>query len=278
MSVLPDLPGLPLPLNGNTRLFAILGDPIAQVGSPGLFNRAFRQRGLQAVLVPAHVTPDNLSQVVEGLRRIRNLGGLIVTVPYKIAVMDLLDEIGPAARRIGAVNAIRRLDDGRLIGENFDGAGCIRALQMNGQSVVGRRVFQLGAGGAGRAIAHALADEAPASLSIADLDQQRAKELADSICRAYPSLKVVVTAPAPGDADLVLNATPLGMREDDVYPFDLNEISAGAFVVDIILKPPFSPLLQAAQARGLGIQQGPAMLEGQVEAICDYFTAPAGGN
>lgn len=276
MSALPDLPGLPLPLSGRSQLFAILGDPILQVGSPGLFNQAFRRRGLEAVLVPAHVSPGDLAQAVQGLRQIRNLGGLVVTVPHKIAIMDLLDEIGPAARKIGAVNAIRRLADGRLLGENFDGAGCVRALQGNGQTPAGRRVFQLGAGGAGRAVAHAIADAGPASLRIADLDPARGQELVDSLRLAHPGLDVAVTAADPGMADLVINATPLGMQADDVYPFEFSRIADGAFVVDVILKPPFSALLQAAQARGLGIQQGPAMLEGQIEAVCDFLTGPEG--
>ncbi len=271
---LPDLPGLPLPLSGRTRLFAILGDPIHQVGSPGLFNQAFRRRGLEAVLVPAHVTSGDLAASVAGLRLIRNLDGLVVTVPHKIAIMDLLDEIGPAARKIGAVNAIRRMEDGRLVGENFDGEGCVRALKSNGQSIVRRRVFQLGAGGAGRAVAHALADEGPASLRIADLDAARANELVESILRAHPAMDVAISAPAPENADLVINATPIGMQPEDVYPFDPAEIAEGAFVVDVILKPSFSPLLQAAQARGLGIQQGPAMLEGQIEAVCEFLTRP----
>lgn len=273
---LPDLPGLPLPLSGRTRLFAILGDPILQVGSPGLFNQAFRRRGLEAVLVPAHVAPQDLARAVEGLRQIRNLGGLVVTVPHKIAIMELLDEIGPAASKIGAVNAIRRMADGRLVGENFDGAGCVRALRGNGQAIAGRHIFQLGAGGAGRAVAHALADEGPASLRIADLDRNRAGELVESLNRAHPALAVSVSAPEPGDADLVVNATPLGMRPEDVYPFDPAAIADGAFVVDVILKPPFSALLQAAQARGLGFQQGPAMLEGQIEAVCEFLTRPEG--
>src|SRR5512139_3945728 len=116
---IPDLPGLPLPLSGKTRLYAIIGDPIAQVGSPGLFNAAFRRRGAKAVLFPAHVAPQDLAAMISAFRAIRNFDGIIVTVPHKIAVMDLIDDVLPSGRRIGAVNTIRRAEDGRLVGDNF---------------------------------------------------------------------------------------------------------------------------------------------------------------
>ncbi|WP_051328796.1 shikimate dehydrogenase family protein [Geminicoccus roseus] len=270
---LPDLPGLPLPLGGDTRLFLIIGDPIAQVGSPGLFNPAFRRRGAKAVLAPAHVAPADLKATMAGLRLIQNLGGIVVTVPHKIAVMDLLDEILPSARRIGAVNAIRRTADGRLVGDNFDGKGCIRALADDGRSVAGRRVLLTGAGGAGRAVAHAMADEKPALLRLYDVDQRRLEELAASVGQAHPGLAVETGAPDPDGFDVVVNCTPLGMRPSDPYPIEPSRIAPSSLVVDVILKPATSPLVEAAAARGCQVQRGMQMLEGQVEAICDFFAA-----
>ncbi len=268
---LPDLPGLPLPIGGDTRLHVIIGDPIAQVGSPGLFNPAFRRRSARAVLVPMHVTPDHLAAAMAGLRRIGNLDGIVVTVPHKIAVMDLVDEIGPSGRRIGAVNAIRRTADGRLVGDNFDGKGCIRGLANDGRSVAGKSILITGAGGAGRAVAHAMADEGPARLRLFDLDEQRLAELAASVRQAHPDL-LVETGPAePEGFEVVVNCTPLGMKPGDPFPIDPARIAPGTLVVDVILKPATSPLIEAAAAKGCPVQRGIRMLEGQVDAICDFF-------
>lgn len=274
---LPDLPGLPLPITGDTRLHVIIGDPIAQVGSPGLFNPAFRKRGARAVLVPAHVTPGDLAAAIAGLRLIGNLDGIVVTVPHKIAVMNLIDEIRPSGRRIGAVNAIRRTADGRLVGDNFDGKGCIRALADDGRSVAGRQVLLVGAGGAGRAVAHAVADEKPARLRLFDVDEQRLAQLVLSLRQAHPDISVETGPVDPEGFDMVVNCTPLGMRQGDPFPIDPVRIAPATLVVDVILKPATSPLILAAAAKGCPVQRGIRMLEGQVDAICDFFEigAPA---
>lgn len=267
----PDLLGLPLPLSGETRLYAIIGDPIGQVGSPGLFNAAFRRRGAKAVLFPAHVAPQDLATMVSAFRAIRNFNGIIVTVPHKIAVMDLIDDVLPSGRRIGAVNAIRCAEDGRLVGDNFDGKGCVRALRADGHTVQGKSVLVVGGGGAGRAVAHAIADEGPARLRIIELDEARLADLIASVRSSHPGLSVEAGPAAPENFDVVINCTPLGMKEGDPYPVDPERIAPGTLVIDIILKPAISPLLRAAQARGCPVQPGIRMLEGQVDAICDFF-------
>lgn len=133
--------GLPLPINGDTRVYAIIGDPIGQVGSPRVFNTLFRERGVPAVLVPLHVSPDALEDAVRGFRAFANFDGIIVTVPHKVAVAGLVDRVGDAGKRIGAVNAIRREPDGTLLGDNFDGKGCVIGLQREGHSVSGKRTL-----------------------------------------------------------------------------------------------------------------------------------------
>ncbi|HTJ94164.1 MAG TPA: shikimate dehydrogenase, partial [Pararobbsia sp.] len=107
--------GVPGPLSGSTRLYAIVGDPIAQVASPRLFNTAFRERGADAVLVPMHVPPAALRGVIDTFRATHNFDGLVVTVPHKIAAVEWVDELGPHARLTGALNTIRKADDGKLI-------------------------------------------------------------------------------------------------------------------------------------------------------------------
>jgi len=268
---IPDVLGLPLPLSGETRLYAILGDPINQVGSPGLFNAAFRRRGAKAVLFPAHVSPQDLASVISAIRAIRNFDGIIITVPHKLAVMDLIDEVLPSGRRIGAVNAIRRAEDGRLVGDNFDGKGCVRALRDDGRTVTGKSVLIVGAGGAGRAVAHAVADEKPRRMRIVELDAPRLADLVESVRAAHPDLELETGEPDPEGFDAVVNCTPLGMKEGDPYPVNPERIAPGTFVIDVILKPATSPLIKAAEARGCPVQRGIRMLEGQVDAICDFF-------
>lgn len=122
---------------------------------------------------------------MSAFRAIRNFGGIIVTVPHKIAVMDLIDDVLPRARRIGAVNVIRRIEDGRLVGNNFDGQGCVRALRDDGHTVNGKSVLVLGGGGAGRAVAHAIADELPTRMRIAELDEARLADHLASVRSAH---------------------------------------------------------------------------------------------
>jgi len=268
---IPDIPGLPLPLSGETRLYVIIGDPIAQVGSPRLFNQAFRRRNAGAVLVPLRIKAERLPQALEAFHHFDNLDGIVVTVPHKIAVMELIDEVRESGRRIGAVNAIRRLRDGRLVGDSFDGKGCLRGLAAEGHRIRGKSVLMVGGGGAGRAIAHAMADEGPARLRLFDIDPNRQAELVASLRQAHSSLAVEAGDADPEGFEVVVNCTPLGMRASDPYPIDPNRLSPSALVVDVILQPAVSPLLEAAAKRGCTIQPGIQMLTGQVEAICDFF-------
>ena len=266
-----EIAGLPLPLSGETRLYAIIGDPVAQVGSPAFFNAAFRKLGAKAVLIPVQVASEGLPDLLRGLRAVRNLDGIVVTIPHKLAVMRFLDRIEPNGRRVGAVNAIRREGDGSWTGDNFDGVGCVRGLEKAGHDLSGRSALIVDAGGAGRAVTHAFADAGVARMRVWDVDEARRDELAGSL-RTHHAPLVVETGPAePEGFDLVMNCTPLGMRAGDPLPIDPARIAPGSLVVDVILKPPISALLRAAQARGCAIQPGRAMLEGQVEAVLGFF-------
>ncbi|MFI3905188.1 shikimate dehydrogenase family protein [Ochrobactrum sp. S1502_03] len=273
----PEL-GLPLPLTGASRVYAILGDPIVQAGSPGLFNQAFRAKGVQAALVPFHVGIEKLDIMVEAFRSIGNFDGLVITVPHKIAIAGMLDDLGPMARRIGAVNAIKKLPDGRLIGDNFDGLGFIHGLAKKGHSVTGRHVLLIGAGGAGSAIAHAVIDEAPASIGVVDIDRKRADTLLDDLGSVGSPVSVSNAESNSQGYDVIINCTSLGMRETDPLPVSPDILKPGALVVDIILKPPISRLLQEAETRGCAVHAGIHMLSGQVEAICRFFELPEEDN
>lgn len=263
--------GVPLPIAGDTRVYAIIGDPIAQVGSPRVFNTLFREHGAPAVLVPLHVGADDLDAAIRGLRAFRNVDGIIVTVPHKMEVAKLVDHLGDSASRIGAVNAIRREPDGTLLGDNFDGVGCVIGLQRENHALSGRPTLIVGAGGAGSAVAHAFADEGASTITIFDVDRARAEALAASIRRARPHVDARAGSPDPTGCEIVVNCSPIGMRPEDPFPIDPGLLSANMLVVDVILKPRVSRFLDAAAARGCPTQPGYRMLEGQAEAIARFF-------
>lgn len=266
--------GLPLPLSGATRLYAILGDPIAQAGSPGLFNAAFRRKQVGAVLVPFQVAPSGIGAVLAAFRAGVNFDGLIVTVPHKIAIASLLDQVGAMGRRVGAVNAIKKLPDGRLIGDNFDGLGFVRGLAKRGHRLTGQRVLVIGAGGAGSAVAHTVLDEAPSALGLFDTDDRRLTALFEEL-KGVGSSADLLRAPADADGfDVVINCTSVGMRESDPLPLRVDRMAPSTLVIDIILDPPMTPMLREAMRRGCPVHQGVHMLEGQVEEICRFFGLP----
>lgn len=269
--VVPAAPGLPLPLTGETRLFAILGDPIAQAGSPALFNAEFRRRSVPCVLVPMRVPPADLETAFKGLWTVANLDGLVLTVPHKIDVLRFVDELGPTARRMGAVNAVRRLPDGRLLGENFDGVGFVGGLHRRGFSIAGRSILIVGCGGAGTAIAFAVANQRPDALHLFDIDPLRASDLARRIREAHPDLPIHAGDRDPTGMDMVVNCTSLGMKSGDAFPVELDRMDSRTVAVDIVLKPEVTPFLARAAALGCATHSGSHMLAAQVGAICDFF-------
>lgn len=268
------LPGLPLPLTGGTRLFAIVGDPIDQAGSPGLFNMAFRKHGLQAVLVPLQAPAPALRDLLSLFRQSGNWDGLVVTVPHKVAMCSLVDELGPGARRTGAVNAIRKEADGRLVGDNFDGEGFIRGLAEQGHALRGKRILMVGAGGAGRAIAHAVADAGATGITLVDREVERAIQLAAAVRAENPGVITLGVRPGeecPENHDVIVNCAP---PSGQALPVDLSKVNRETLVVDIVLKPSWTPLLGDAASRGLATHAGIHMLSGQVEAVLAFFRLP----
>lgn len=269
--------GLPLPLTGRTALFAILGDPIVQAGSPALFNAAFRQRGWSAVLVPMHVRADDLEPVLRGLRRIANLHGLVLTTPHKTAALDLVDSLGPEAQLVGSINAIRCGRGGHWHGENFDGLGCVTGLNSAGHILAGKKVLVVGSGGAGRAVAAAVARQRPAVLRLNDLDAARVNSVRDTLARAFHDLNVETGSADPAGFDVVINCTPLGMAARRGMAVAPERLAARTVVADLVVEPEMTDLLAAASANGCSILPGLRTLAGQVEAVCAFFEGADNG-
>lgn len=249
-------------ITGRTRLYALVGDPLKAAKSPELLNRIFTERSIEAACIPFVVEADDLSAFVTGARAMRNLSGVLVTMPHKQQVLDFVDELHPTARQVGAVNVIRCDPDGRWMGAMFDGLGCVLGMQWEGYRTADKSVLLVGAGGAGRAIAFAVASAGARTLTIVDVDERRAHDLAASVAAATGC----TTAAGPADPrafDIVINATALGMNAGDALPVDPQRLDPASLVVDIVNSPEPTPLCRAARARGCRTQDGRWMHEGQ---------------
>ena len=249
-------------IKGTTRLYGLVGDPLTTAKSPELLNRLFIEQGADAVCIPFQVEADDLSAFVTGARAMKNLSGVLVTMPHKQRMMAFVDDLHPTARQVGALNVIRCDDDGRWVGAIFDGLGCVLGMQWEGNHPANKSVLLIGAGGAGRAIAFAVASAGARSLAIFDVDEGRAEDLVEAVAAAT-GCHTQVGAPDPHGHEIVINATPLGMKPDDAMPVDANRLDSGSIVVDIINSPDATALCRAARARGCRTQSGRPMHEGQ---------------
>jgi len=249
-------------ITGNTRIYGLIGDPLKSAKSPMLLNRLFAEAQTDAVCIPLEVGTQGLAEFVKGARAVRNLAGLLVTMPHKQTMLDVVDILHPTARQVGAINVVRCDKDGRWEGAVFDGLGCVLGMQRQGVCVLGKSVLLVGAGGSGRAIAFAVAAAGARSLIISDLDPHRAADLAQNAGKE--GLCDVQAGPAdPAGHDIVINATPLGMNPDDPMPIEAEHLTPAMVVVDIITRSEPTALLQAAQARGCKTLDGQPMHLGQ---------------
>lgn len=255
-------------LSGATRLYPVVGDPIAQVKSPGGVTRAFEEQGADAICYPVQVAPADFATFIADARVSKNMDGLIITVPHKFAAHDACDRLSDRAAFLKSVNTIRRLPDGTLVGDMFDGLGFVAACQDNGCDFAGKRALLVGAGGAGTAIAHAVASAGVCELVLAELDTARRDDL---VARLRAAEFNVTSGPADATGfDIVLNATPLGMREGDPTAVPLETLRPGMFVGDVVTKPEVPPLIAAARGIGCRTSNGVAMF-GKVRDLMVAF-------
>ena len=260
--------------SGATRIVFIVGDPIAQVQSPRGMTAALRARGVDAIVVPAHVRPGDIEAFFALAMRMPNVDGLLVTVPHKFDAARLCARLSARARSIGAVNVVRRDGDGAWYGDMCDGEGYVAGLRAAGCEPRGRRALLVGAGGAGSAIAHALVDAGVAALALHDSDAARRDALAAKLL-AYGPLVPSVGSTDPSGFELVINATPLGTRTDDPLPIDVERLTAATFVGDVVTPRGLAPLIEAARARGCGTLSGAGMFDAVRDRLVDFLTAQA---
>jgi shikimate dehydrogenase len=216
----------------------------------------------------------NFAQVLQAVFSLGNTIGTLITMPHKVAVVDLLAGASAAVRVAGACNAVRQTVDGRLVGDMFDGEGFVRALNCKGFKSAGQRALIIGAGGVGSAIAASLAGAGVRAIALFDTNPMKGSALANRLRSNYPRLPVTVGTPDPAGFDLVVNASPLGMNDDDPLPLDIARLSANSFVGEVVLKREATPLVAAARSLGCQTVVGTDVLFEQIPAYLEFFGLP----
>ncbi len=261
-------------INGNTELIAHIGYPTHTFKSPMIYNPYFEEAGINAVVVPMGCKPEQFTTFLKAVFSLENIRGALITMPHKVAVVDLLDEVTPTVRVAGACNAVKKLADGRLVGDMFDGAGFVRGVQRKGFDLTAKRVLVVGSGGVGSAIAASLAGAGIAAISLFDVNGVACEGLAKRIRQHYPHINVHTGSNDPAGHDLVVNATPMGMNEGDPLPLDVSRLAPETFVGEVVMRHETTAFLAAAQARGCKTQVGSDMLFEQIPAYLEYFDLP----
>jgi shikimate dehydrogenase len=260
-----------MPITGTTRVFFVLGDPVAQVRAPEVYNHLFDRHGVDAIMVPLKLSSAALAGWLEHGTNAANVGGFLATIPHKGDLATRLAPADPVARIAHAVNAVKRHADGRLEGALFDGIGFVNGLDHFGIAVEGKRVLVVGAGGGGHAVAAALAQRKPAVLAIANRTRERAAALVERLVPLAGQAARAVDSSDPKGFDLVVNCTSQGLKPSDAMPFDPARLDAGAAVVDIIMSREPTPLLRACRERGLRAEPGFEMLVQQIPEVVRFF-------
>jgi shikimate dehydrogenase len=258
-------------ISGKTTLIAHLGYPTDAFKAPMIYNPWFEHAGIDAVVVPMGVRAEDYEAFLPRLFRLTNIRGALVTMPHKVTTVGLLDEATPTVLIAGSCNAIVRRADGSLLGDMFDGEGFVRGVRRKGRALVGARALVVGSGGVGSAIAASLAAAGVAELGLFDVDAGVAAALEMRLTRHYPRLRVVTGSNDPRGYDIVVNATPLGMNDDDPLPLDTRRLSPGALVGEVVMKQQMTPFLRAAVERGCEVQVGTDMLYEQIPAYLEFF-------
>ena len=258
-------------ISGKTTLIAHLGYPTFAFKAPLIYNPWFDEHGIDAVVVPMGVKPEEYREFFPLLFKMSNIHGALVTMPHKVTTIELVDELTPTAVVAGAANAVLVREDGSLLGDQFDGEGFVRGVLRKGFDLKGKRALVVGNGGVGSPIAASLAAAGVAGMGLFDPNSAASESLGERLVAAYPALEISTGSKDPDGYDLVVNATPLGMNDDDPLPMDVDRIDPGTFVGEVVMKQEITPFLRAAQEKGCPIQVGKDMLFEMIPAYLEFF-------
>jgi shikimate dehydrogenase len=258
-------------ISGSTELIAHLGYPTQTFKSSRIFNPWFDRRGIDAVVVPMGVRPEHYPAFFRSLFTLTNVRGALVTMPHKMTTMALADSVSPGAAIAGATNAVRVQEDGTLFADQFDGAGFVKGALRQGFEPTGKRALVIGNGGVGSSIAASLAGAGVSAIGLIDPHTDVSSALAGRIRTHHPGIDVTIGHADPAGYDMVVNATPLGMRDGDPLPVDVKGLRQGTFVGDVVLSESSTPFAQAARDRGCVVQVGSDMLFEMIPAMLSFF-------
>lgn len=262
-------------ISGKTHLTGILGgtEQVKLSLSPAIHNAAFKDLNLDWVYLPFGTTPENLETAIRGLAA-AGVRGMNVTMPHKLPAMAAMNQIAPSAQRVGALNTIEVLPDGELVGHNTDGDGLIRFLDWDlGVSLLECHALVVGTGGSARAAVASLGAAGVAHLCVLARDLDKAEDL-----RTVAGNVIFETADLFGDcenwvsqADVVINATPVG-QANELPVIPVAALSPEVVLVDLVYRPPVTPLIAAARARGVMAHSGLGMLLHQAALSFEIWT------
>lgn len=266
-------------LSGNTQPFAVLGHPIGHTLSPRMHNASFAALGLDAVYLALDVNPRDLMEVLPAMAKM-GFRGVNLTIPLKETAFHGLKNLAPSAALLGAVNTVEFSGTDGLIGHNTDGEGFLEALQESfGRGVTGDSIFLLGAGGAGRAVALSAASAGARRIVLGDLDLDRVVRLQEELNDLNVDAEIAAAETekeriaAASDADLVIQATPLGMKKSDPSPLPSAAFGQGQRVFDLIYMHPETTLMRTARQAGASTSNGLGMLLHQGARAFEIWTA-----
>ena len=261
-------------ISGHTSIIAHIGYPTESFRAPMIYNPYFKKHGIDSIVVPMGCKADAFSAFLPAIFSLTNIRGALITMPHKVTVMGLVDTVLPAAKIAGASNAVRREADGTLTADMFDGEGFARGVERKGQAIAGKRILVVGSGGVGSAIAASLAARAPAAMMLFDVNPASSEALAARLRAHYAALEVKTCSNDPAGFDIVVNATPLGMKDGDPMPVDVARIAPTTFVGEVVMKKEMTAFLGAAKARGCPVQVGIDMLFEMIPAYLEFFGYP----
>jgi len=261
-------------ITGHTEIIAHIGYPTHSFKAPMIYNPYFDSANIDAVVVPMGCKAEDYPVFLKSVFNLSNIRGALITMPHKVTTVGLLDEVSAAVKVAGACNAVKRLPDGRLVGDMFDGEGFVRGVLRKGLKLQGARVLVVGSGGVGCAIAASLAGAGIAAITLYDVNDASAKALGARLKEHHPQIDVQTGSNDPQGFDLVVNATPMGMNPGDPLPIDMDRVSSNTFMGEVVMKTEVTPFLAAARAKGCATQVGTDMLFEQIPAYLEFFGFP----
>lgn len=270
-------------IDGHTAVILHLANPAAHLQTPQRLNPRCVERGINAVLVPWQVQPEDLAQMMGAMRRAESLRGAIVTIPHKESSARLCDRLEGVADVIKVANVIRREADGTLTGRILDGDGFVGGLRDANVQIAGKSILIVGAGGVALAIAAALIEADIAQIKVYNRTPERADAMISRLRDLSATLGKKIhldraDSADPTGFDIALNATALGMHEGDALPIPPEKITSEMVIAEVVMRPAVTELLHAAKARGAKIIPGGAMIAGQLDPLVDFIMASPAAN